>query len=62
MMLIYFFFLKVSDYLLFPFALGMTINRTAFFDVLLFSGLVASRLKSSSLSTKLTSFYKIWID
>lgn len=43
-------------------AFGITMSLTAFFDVLLFRGFVASKLNSSSLSTKCTNFSSKLID
>lgn len=43
-------------------AFGITMSLTAFFDVLLFRGFVASKLNSSSLSTKWTNFSSKLID
>ena len=60
---LYFFLRKARGWsLLTPLAFGITINLTAFFDVLFFKGFVANKLKSSSLSTKCVSFYSNWID
>lgn len=57
----FFLYTRLSVFLVY-FSFGTTINLTAFFEVLLWRGLLANTWNNSSLLTKWVSFYRILID